>query len=314
MRHLLFILLLSTAACDATDPDSPPQTMGVDAGVEDPREEGVPLTLFGVESQTYWETIPLRGTGPQNGMLIVDTPQGQKSVNLGADGSFCLELALAPGLNSFNLIARNEFGEESRTVSADILREGEPPKPGEPLPAKNIALGGQVFDTTFQEQEGTFSSMTDGNLDSSVLAQNAVFLSDWLIMEIPNPDGVEKIRVYHNKQCLIGEYYIQTAPSVLTDMLQPGIEAVDEEPWTYRGHTGAQSVTDCSNSTLSCQEFSFDSVVVGAIGLRVKEDSDCTNAVGGFGLGEHRIHQIEAWTPEGVTPPDYSAPTCASGF
>jgi hypothetical protein len=320
MRHLLFSLLLLSTACIAEEPGvSGGEAVGPDAGVADAspddEEQGVPLQVEGVPPQTYWDTVPVYGRGPANGTVRVDANVDTLSVELGPDGYFCLDIPLEKGaVNVLDLVAIDELGERSDAQSFDVAQAGEPPEPGEPVAARNMALGGLPADDTLQEQVGFFSAMTDGNLSTSVVLQNAVFYSDWLILRIPAPEGIEKIRVYSNPECLAGDYLVHTAPAVLQDMAMPGALPVDEGPWTFRGQYEAEgervNVTNCSDGSLDCQEYNFDSTVTGAIGINFTGDS-CSNA---FSLGEHQIHEIQAWSPEGVAPPTITAPSCQGGF
>ena len=318
MRHLLFSLLLLSSACIAEEPGG--GELLPDAGVADAAAEeedmGVPLQVEGLPQQTYWDTVPIYGRGPANGTVLVEGNVDTVAVDLSSDGSFCLDIALEKGaLNLVELVAIDELGERSDPQSFEVSQSGQPPAPGEPVAAKNIVLGGlPTTASTVEAQVGEFPAMTDGNLDSSVRLQNAVTTADWFILRIPAPDGVEKIRVYSNPDCLMGDYLVHTAPSVTSDMTPPGLLDEDEGPWTFRGHYGAQgadvNVTACSENSLSCQEFNFDAAVTGAIGISFA-GGNCTNF---WLLGEHQVHEIEAWSPEGVAPPSITAPSCQGGF
>ncbi len=318
MRVFLFALLLTSGACIAEEPNNGNGGGGgADAGpIEvDAGDEGVPLTVEGLPPQTYWDTVPLFGHGPANGTVIVEGPTDTVSAELGVDGSFCIDVPLDKGaVNGLAIVAIDADGERSDAQNFEITQAGEPPEPGDPVPARNIALGGLPIPGSVDEEEGTYPAMTDGNRATGVMVQNDIFSSDWLTIRIPTPDGVESIRIYGDQECLIGDYLVHTAPSVQTDMPVPGNENVDAPPWTFRGRFGSDdgeqdfNVTDCSEGNTPCQEFNFDSAITGAIGLRF-----VGNGCGNFAPQEHTINEIEAWTPEGVAPPVVTAPSCSGG-
>lgn len=291
--------------------------IGPDAGMPDaiPEEDlGVQLQIEGVPPQTYWDTVPVFGRGPANGTVIVEGNAGSISVELSSDGSFCLDVPLEKGaINLLEMVAIDELGERSDSQSFDVAQSGEPPAAGDPVAAKNVLLGGlPIAGHTIEAQVGSFSAMTDGNVNSSVRLQNAVWYDDWFILRVPSPDGVESIKVFSNPECTMGDYGVYTAPAVMQNMMQPG--PGEASPWTLRGEykeAGPDiNVTDCSEGGFPCQEFQFTAAVTGAIGI-IFTGSECTN---GWGLDEHTVQEIEAWSPEGVAPPSIEAPSCQGGF
>jgi len=320
MRALLFALLLTSgAACIAEEPGTGGGGGGgADAGPIQPdaaEDQGVPLSVEGLPPQTYWDTVPLFGHGPANGTVIVEGPTDTVSAELGVDGSFCIDVPLDKGtVNALAIVAIDAGGERSESQSFQVTQAGEPPDPGEPVPARNIALGGLPTPGSIAEEQGTYPAMTDGNRNTGVMLQNDIFSSDWIVIRVPTPDGVETIRVYGDEECLIGDYLVHTAPSVQTDMPEPGGQNVDVNPWTFRGRFGSDNatndfnVTDCSEGNTPCQEFNFDSAITGAIGIHF-----VGNGCGNFAPQEHTINEIEAWTPEGVAPPVVTAPSCQGG-
>jgi hypothetical protein len=320
MRQLLVALLVLSTACIAEEPENGGGggALGPDAGMPDaiPEEDrGVQLQVEGLPPQTYWNTVPVFGRGPANGTLLVESNEGTVSVELSPDGSFCMDVPLEKGaLNLLEMVAIDELGERSDAQSFDVSQSGEPPEAGDPVAAKNVLLGAlPVAGHTIEAQVGEFGAMTDSNLDSSVRIQNAITTTDWFILRVPSPDGVESIKVYSNTECLMGDYSVYTAPSVLTNMLHPG--TLDEaSPWTMRGQfkaAGASvNVTDCSEGAYACQEYQFDANVTGAIGIEFN-GGECSNF---WGLGEHQVQEIQAWSPEGVAPPSITAPSCQGGL
>ncbi len=310
---------LLSGACIAEKPDDGNRPGGPDAGSQetDAGDLGVPLNVEGLPPTTYWDTVPLFGHGPVNGTVLVEGPLDTVSAELGIDGSFCIDIPLEKGAtNNLRVIAIDEDGERSEPVFLDISQAGEPPEPGDPVPARNVALGGLPVQGSIAEEQGTYPAMTDGNRATGVMLQNNIFSSDWVILRIPTPDGVEQIRIYGDSECLIGDYLVHTAPSVQEDMPEPGNMNMDMNPWTFRGRFGSDNnavemdfnVTDCSENGQPCQEYNFDSAITGAIGIRFID-----NGCGNFAPEEHTINEIEAWTPEGVAPPKVVAPSCQSG-
>ena len=325
MRALLFALLASgvvasgalTSGCIAeepgtgdtggTGPDGAP--IEADAG-----DEVVTLSLEGLVPQTYWDVAVLHGSGPAGGTVIVKGPTETVSSELGVTGGFCIEIPLDKGVrNELEIVAISATGNRSAAQYLETVQSGEPPEPGAPTPARNIALGGLPIPGSIEEEQGTYPAMTDGNRNTGVMLQNDVFSTDWITIRIPTPDGVESIRIYGDDECLIGDYLVHTAPSVQDPMPEPGAQNMDVTPWTFRGRFGSTNgtndfnVTDCSDSR-PCQEFNFESAVTGAIGIHF-----VGNGCGSFNPEEHTINEIEAWTPVGVTPPGESAPSCPGG-
>lgn len=320
MRALLFSLLLATGACIAEEPINDNGAVdGPDAGAVEAdggEDEGVLLSVEGLPPDTYWDTVPVFGHGPAYGTVIVEGPTEPVSAELGVDGSFCIDIPLVKGeLNSLEITAIDEDGERSEPQRFEVSQFGSPPSPGEAVPSRNVALGGlPTADSTVSEEEGVFAAMTDGNRATGVMIQNHWLNSDWMILRVPTPDGVETIRVYGDDDCEIGDYLVYTAPTVQLDMPIPPDYDEEAVPWVLRGRHGAfnpadnYNVTDCSENTQPCQEFNFDSAVTGAIGIRFSN-----GGCGNFNPAEHTINEIEAWTPEGVAPPVISAPTCQNG-
>lgn len=325
MRHLLCALLLLSTACTAEEPDSGGgRVLAPDAGMPEapPDEElGVHFQVDGLPPQTYWDTVPVFGQGPANGTVIIEGNVETISVELSSDGSFCTDVRLESGaLNALEMVAIDEFGERSDTQSFDVSQSGEPPEAGEPVAARNVLLGGlPTPDSTIIESVGSFSAMTDNNMNTSVTLRNDTWDKDWFVLRVPAADGVESIKVTSSRECGntnwgtgIGDYGIYTAPAVVPNMGRPGEGA--DSPWTQRGHYEADgtsvNVTDCSTTEYSCQEFQFDAAVSGAIGIDFLGNS-CSNF---WEVGIHKVHQIEAWSPEGVAPPSIKAPSCAGGF
>ncbi len=324
MRHSFAIVLLSVIptfvgwGCDASPPGGNGE-LGPDASVEIDAdlEEGVTLQIEGIPPKSYWDSVPVFGKGPKNGTVIVEGSAGTVSVDLASDGSFCVDVPLQKGnVNTLVIRAINQRGERSESQTFSLSQEGEPPEPGEPVPATNVALGGlPTVWSTVDEEEGTFSAMTDGSISTSVVLQNAVTVEDYLVLRLPVADGVEKLRITSDLACHLSDYLIFTAKTITPEQqVAFGALEMDEGPWTFRGHSGQTgvedvNVTDCSTGTYSCQEYNFDSSVMGFVGFRFLNDV-CSNT---FGLGERRMRQVEAWTPVGVAPPTVSAPTCQGG-
>lgn len=318
MRKVLLLLLLSQAACIAEEPDSSTEVLGPDAGqvVEEEEEQPVLLDVHGIPTQTYWDSVPVVGQGPESGSVIIEGSQGPIAVDLGSDGSFCVDMPLEKGRsNSLGLVAIDMEGERSEAVVLEILQDGEPPPPNQALPAKNIALGGlPAAQSTVTVETGSASDMTDGKLGTSAFLSDATFSYDWIIIRNPIADGVEKIRIISDLECPMDEYLLHTAPGATAATPAPGAAESDVGGWTYRGHFGSEDTpslaVNCSTKDFACQEYNFPSTVVGALGIRFVSD-DCHNF---FGLGKHRILEIEAWTPPGTTPPSNTAPSCQSGL
>lgn len=321
MRSVLFVLLVSAAigtACDAEEPGV--DNKKPDAGEIAPDaavDEGVVLIVEGLPPTSFWNTVPVFGRGPANGTVIIEGTSGNESVDTASDGSFCIDVDLVKGVeNTMVITAISQSGERSDSQNFSVMQEGEPPDPGDPVPAKNIALGGlptawsKVYAT-----DGTFAAITDDSLSSSVLMKNDLNEDDYLVLRLPTPDAVERIRITSDTTCHLSDYLLHTAKTISVEQqVAFGGMEMNEGPWTFRGRSGQEgmpdvNVTDCSTATYSCQEYTFEPTVMGFIGLRFW-DSVCSNS---FFVGTRRMRQIEAWTPIGVAPPTISAPTCQGG-
>lgn len=327
MRQLLPIILLSMAACGAQEPGVSGNTNpdGPDAGHDVQEPDGpVELSIGVPKAQTPYSTTPLLGKGPKNGSILIEGPKGSVPAEVASDGTFCANVPLRPGENTLTVQAINEIGKRSETKTLTILQSGEPPKPGEAQPSDNAGVGALVVAGSMEEEEGMVASLADGKLNTSVLYQNAVWDDDWFTLRLAAKASVEKIRIYSNKECNLRGYYVHTATSAVPDMAEPGLEAKDSGPWTFRGQYAVDglfnevvtvNVTDCSTADLSCQEIGFFKSdgstyapeAIGAIGIQIYKDG-CLSPYSG--LGQHQIHEIEAWTPEGIAPPAPPVPSC----
>src|SRR5688572_1832851 len=64
---------------------------GQDAG---PPPE-IPLLLAPLPDSTYWESVPIHGSGPPNGTVLVDTQSsGSLTVPISSSGNFCVDVPL----------------------------------------------------------------------------------------------------------------------------------------------------------------------------------------------------------------------------
>jgi hypothetical protein len=122
MRPRSLILLLALVGgcfADNPEPSRPPGASLIDAAAEDEPF----IDLRPLPPLVEFRSLRVQGRGPREGSVTYSTGGSSGPNNLvriGADGEFCLDLPLSPGMNVLTLKARNKQGRESAPYMVQI--------------------------------------------------------------------------------------------------------------------------------------------------------------------------------------------------
>src|SRR5437588_749783 len=115
MRLFSLLPLFTTLGCFAVSP-APTNHSNPDMGPAAGQDMGPPpppsFTVSATPQRTYWMTVPISGTGPANGMVIVQsTAGGAQTAPIGPDHQFCTDVPLkANADNTITLRAQDSTG------------------------------------------------------------------------------------------------------------------------------------------------------------------------------------------------------------
>jgi hypothetical protein len=270
-------------------PDAAGGTGGTDAG---PPPE-IPLLLAPLPDSTVWESVPIHGSGPPDGTVLVDTQSsGSLTVPISSSGNFCVDVPLVDGMNEFTLRSLDEEGTFGTPITAQVSKEGEPPPPPEGNPARNVSMGGTV--TTSEDVDGRLANVIDSDWGSMVTLTNNWFNEDWVWVLLDERSRIERVVVVSSESCPMNEYHV-----MFSDLDAPGDPTSDNSNWTYTEVDVPWAAT----------ELIYDAFVTKHIAVRFLS-SDCAEW---YGRGQHVVGEIQAWTEAGVPPPPPAAPSCFSG-
>ena len=295
----LFLVLSGLSACGATAPGVPPGEGGdaeagpgptLDGGIPDE----VPVLLAPLPGTTYWDTIPIHGSGPAGGTLLVNTTtEGALTVPIAPTGNFCVDVPLeAETLNTFTLRSVDEEGQLGTEISAQVMQAGDPPPPPAGNPARNIVLGGSL--TTSEDVSGSINNVLDGDWSSQTTFTNSWFHEDWVWVLSNERAIVERVVVVSADDCRMSRYNV-----MFSDIDAPGDPEADNPNWTYTEVSVPWSAT----------ELLYEPFVTRHVAIRFIS-GDCSEW---YGRGKHKIREVQAWTQRDVPPPPASAPSCANG-
>jgi hypothetical protein len=294
------ILAVGVAGCFAEPPvvEDPEGNPAVDAGPAEGEDADVdvPLSITQIAETTPWDTVPVRGVGPERGTVLVETPShGTKTAELGSDGTFCIDVPLdLETVNVLRFQAIDDEGRYSEEEVAEVTQEGTPPEPPEPEEPENAALGATV-DRMSISATGDLGALSDGDHETSVFIENSMWHNDWLILTLEEPTGVELIRVVSGIDCPMEEYMVWMTPEAAPEDPSDNPEGDD---WALVYHVEAG---DGDEAFLL-----HEPAVVSHLAI-VFLSGDCGSF---YEPGEHVVREIEAWTPEPPEPPVETAPTC----
>src|SRR5262245_55338537 len=208
------LLAMATAlACSAEPPEvqggrfpgqgSDAGGMMADAG---PPPE-IPLLLAPLPATTSWESVPIHGSGPPGGTVLVNTPSsGDLTVPISGSGNFCIDVPLVPGANDFTLRAIDDYGQFGEPVTARVERQGEAPPPPEGNPTRNVSMGGTV--TTSEEVDGNLNALIDNDWGSTATLTNAWFNDDWVWVLLSDRSRILRVVVVSAEDCPMEQYQV----------------------------------------------------------------------------------------------------------
>ncbi len=140
---------------------------GYDLGGDDP--PAAP-NVDAVPGRYGYDTIPLRGKASPYLTIFVEGGQAPVATDSDANGDFCIDVPLKPEQQqTLSVYAQNESGATSEAATVHVEQD---PTAAEVTvvepPVVNIAEGAVVHTDTTQK-DGQLSSLTDGDLSTSVL-------------------------------------------------------------------------------------------------------------------------------------------------
>lgn len=298
---LVTALILTLAACTAEGPDGGAgggSGAGVDAGITGGGTQDVPLTLDQVPTSTQWNSIPVSGTGPEGGTLIIDTDAvGEKAQTIDDSGNFCIDVPLDPGAsNHIDFQAIDGDGARSEVVSIEVAQQGQPPEPTpDPEPMRNILHGSTDLRTTVNIDAGQLAQLVDGNYTDDVELSNAFWDDDYLWIQTKEIASVDHVRIKTTDDCPMTEYIV-------------GESEDGSDPVNYYE---IAHVTDGTSDYTAQPPDNLAGIRAHWLLIWFKS-GDCGSW---YGPGHHKLIEVEAWTddqgPGG--PPADSTPTCATG-
>lgn len=309
MRSWWLLACMVGLGCGAVAP-TPIDTTGIDdAGVmgdgsesENPNPivtEPEPLLPPSVNMppDTEWETVPVRGRGAKNGIVLVQSEDGTSlTTTTDSEGMYCIDVPLVINQrNRLTLRTQNTYGELSPMSSGEIQQTGEPPKIPEDKMSQNFATGGN-YRGNMVAISGDPKFVNDGNAQTSFLAGHPVGYPGWMWIDLRMEARIKTIRVRSGSDCPLKHYAV-----FISNLSKPGNPpdgiSVSTANWTKVSeiHQGT------GDDTIPIQPQMVRTVSIRPV------DLDC----GVFGIAyRHKISEIEAWS-EGPEPGSIPVkPTC----
>ncbi len=277
------------AGSDAADAEPGSGPTG-DGGIPDE----VPVLLGPLPNATYWDSIPIHGSGPAGGTLLVDTATaGALTVPIAPTGNFCVDVPLtADALNTFELRSVDGTGNLGAPITAQVMQQGEPPEPPAGNPARNIVLGAAV--TTSEDVSGSIDRVVDGDWSSETTFTNSWFNEDWVWVLSNERALIEKVVVVSAEDCRMSRYNV-----MFSDIDAPGDPEADNPNWTYTEVSVPWAAT----------ELLYEPFITRHIAVRFIS-GDCSEW---YGRGKHKVREIQGWTQRDLPPPPPAAPSCSNG-
>ena len=267
----------------------------------------VPLVVDPPSPSTYWPKIPITGRGPGHGTLIYTSPAtGQQVQELGSDGTFCVDVALAEAaVNKITFEAVGTDGQFSEQIVIEVRQDGTPPDPA-PTPGQNpihdnTAFGATEFAGTIKAADNTSREMlVDNDEDANVVLQNDYWHADWLSIRLSESAPISMIKVITDDDCQLKDYDIWLSDAD-TD---PGRPEQSSNDWV--------KLIEIRDGDLEQEIFPpIGKPTARYLGIDVRHKG-CGKVWEG---GKHNVSEIQVWAEvdrdDEDTPPDY--PTCASG-
>jgi hypothetical protein len=252
-----------------------------------------PPVLGPLSSTSYWRSIPLQGTGPHGGTVLIDTDAaGSVSAVVGSGGAFCTDVPLRQNsINHFTLRAQDVNGNLSDPIAAQIEQTGSPPPPNTmPGMSQNVAMGG-AGSSNLYVSHATPAAMIDGT-EEYFGGWRWYWQSGWAWVQLSQRSNIIGARIAGTDDCPLQGYSL-----LVSDSDSPGEPSASA--WRVVADRDASDVTD---------EFMFDSQVAKHVALLFK-DAGC----GYTGTQSHQIAEIQVWSEPNQPPPPMQAPTCSNG-
>tara|TARA_R110002096_G_scaffold292224_1_gene486491 strand:- start:31494 stop:32441 length:948 start_codon:yes stop_codon:yes gene_type:complete len=292
-QNAITLFLMSALAACSAEGVGTGEPIGADAG-DDVIVE-LSLEVDPTDASTYWSSIPMSGRGPAGGTLLYTTPGGgQFSENLGASGDFCVNVILKKDfVNTIKFEAVSTDGEYTDPVLMDVRQSGEPPdtEPNpDPEPGySNIASGATIDTHTVFIEEGSFSSLVDGDSSGHIEVFNDANEPDWMVIELNDRLPIEQFHIETTTECPMESYKI-----LLNDSAQ------SEDPIIWSWPAGGAYVYGAGWTIVAVvEDGSSDEIIMPSIGdPRARRmaieflSGDCGSF---FGRGRHDITEIEVW-------------------
>ena len=305
------VCLLVLIGCSASPPgpgggddddmqvDAAPQPQ-TDAPPDDVVE---PLVLGPLPDSTYWDIVPLHGTGPKNGTILLETDvAGAMTRPTASDGSFCVDIPLRKNAtNMIQIRAVDAAGNLSEELTRSVRQQGSPPPPPMGDPARNVSVGGTMAKSVDVDGgDGELYKVIDGNRGSWVGLTNAWTDNDWIQVQLSERSVWDQIHIMSPDDCRMQNYIVW-----LSDLATPGHPDGGNDDWVF----GIEITDGTGDEALVPAMSTFPIRHVGIQFL----SKDCGGGIGDGFRGRHKVTEVEVWTPEGTPPPSQQAPSCSGG-
>lgn len=267
-----------------------------DAGAGATTTGGKPaLFLAPAPATTAWSRLPIHGTGPRAGSVLIQAPAASSIVaQIGSDGSFCADVPLQPGrVNELVLLAIAADGQRGNPVTISVEQKGSPPPAPPPAPTRrNVAKRSALISS--DTVAGDLATIVDGDRGTAVVLSDVVG-EDWVWIALSDRASIQSIVVASTEDCKMTSYAL-----MLSDAISPGSPYSGSDDWEYAEVEATDAV----------MLWTYDApTTVRHVGLRFLS-SDC----GDWWTGVHHLAEIEIWTPEVSAPPaPLEAPSCQGG-
>jgi hypothetical protein len=302
----LATLVLSSAACTASQPIDPSAYPSLDGG--DPRlpapdagENGdlapPPLRapiLGPVPPSTQFATVPIQGCGPIGGTVIVDSPAGGSQIlTVSPRGDFCVDVPLTQNqLNAITARGVDKNGVVGPSAARDVQQLGALQPPPPTMAARNISIGG-AGSSDLWFTDGDLSAMIDGDVNTSYSGRGDAFAGDYVWVQLHERSHIDHIRVRSPMSCIAKSYTL-----LASDQPTPATPSTSSPDWT--AVPNGKIATGTGDDVIG-----FPALDAYHVAL-IFDGTDC-----GSVWGKHSISELEAWTVADVPPPPMVAPTCS---
>lgn len=291
-------------ACSASAPDETPDLGSPDAGTTNPDDVDTKPTLSidALPDVTPHGSIPVTGIGPERGTVIVETPTSEVAVDIGNDGTFCVDVPLQAGVeNVLWFEAVDTKGVHSDEIERRVRQEGEAPDGEVEETMRNIARLGVVNADAVTVETGMAEFIADGDKNTFARFQNAAFSDpDWISIELTDAGApIDHITVTGTDDCPLENYYVMLSESDSPGTPDPIFQSNND--WIEVGQVIDGSISE---------------TITPPLGTKPKARYIALTYLGfgcGTFVGNNEIKEVEVWTVEAGGPTGPDGPSCASG-